>query len=394
MKNESFSQQHFIRTLLDGQKEISNGEVLVRQRALGLEYLNPPFVVVCIAPDFVSTDFAEKDRLIFTMGEYIRKRLTGDGYPCFVCSDSGDNYQVVLSLFGKDSKHLDEYFIDFRHQLSVEFGVELFIAIGKAVVNLRDVCESASDAKEMLSFRFRYADRGVISVTNLVLFRKSAMIGPNAIFEKVIESFTACDLGQMSLRIDNLVEYVRRRPNVSKTSIRRTMIELVVRILNTASNAEIDVEEVLGGREPYNWILQQNHTEIIVEWIMQLSAELMNRMKSQQEKQVNATVKKACDYIADNLHAVDLGLASVSDYVGLSSSYFSQLFKNEMGVGLNNYISDLRIQRAKELLTKTNLTNEEISLQSGFSTVHYFSRVFGKSVGMTPGQYRKKEQQK
>ncbi len=394
MKNEVFSQQHFIRTLLDGQKEISNGEVLVRQRALGLDYLVSPYLVADVAPDYSSTDFAEKDSLIFSMGEYMKKRLTADGYLCFVVADSRSNFQLVLSIRGKDTKKLDEYFIDFRHRLLMEFGVDFFIGIGKTVVNLRDVCESASDAREMLGFRFSYADRGVININNLVPFRKSAMIGPNMVFEKVIESFESCNLGQMSLRIDELVEYVRRRPNVSKTSIRRTMIELMIRILNIASNAEIPVEDVLDGREPYNWILQQNHTEIIVEWIMQVSAELISRMKAQQENRVNATVKKACVYIEEHLSSQDLGLASVSDYAGLSASYFSQLFKNEMGVGLNNYISDLRIQRAKELLTKTNLTNEEISLQSGFSTVHYFSRVFGKSVGMTPGQYRKKEQQK
>ncbi|MBO7700573.1 MAG: helix-turn-helix transcriptional regulator, partial [Eubacteriaceae bacterium] len=145
---------------------------------------------------------------------------------------------------------------------------------------------------------------------------------------------------------------------------------------------------VLDGVDFYNWILRQNHTEVLTEWFMDLCVKLMEKMRVSQKAEENEIISQACEYIAENISDPDLGLQSVSDNAGLSVAYFSQLFKTEKGIGLNSYITENRVTNAMRLLETTELKAEEIAERCGFSTASYFGRVFKKQTGMTPGEYR------
>lgn len=382
-------QRHFIRFLLGGKIEISNEETKARQHKLGLDWLFPPFVVVTIAPVYKGIDFSIKDKVISEYEQYTKQLLKLENLK-FVCiTDEYNNLQIVVSLKDMDINSLDDTFIHIHEKLYLNCELELFIGIGGSVSELRKISLSSADAHQMLAYKYQYADRGVININNIVRFQHNSNIGPTISFERVIGCFQDGDLGRMEIRINELVEEVRNRPNVSKTSIRRTLIELLVHILNVASYVGVDVDDVLDGRDPYYWILEQNHTEVITEWIMEISSKLLSRMNLQIKQEEKDTIRIACDYIEDELGNPMLGLQSVSDKVRLTSTYFSQLFKAETGVGINAYIADKRIGRAKYLLENTQLKLEDIAKQTGFMTASYFSRAFKKYVGITPGQYRK-----
>lgn len=383
-------QQHFIRVLLGGKIEISHDETVIRQNVLELGWLSPPFVVVDIAPVYKGIDFFEKDNQISEYEQYVKQLLKSEGLE-FVCIADEYNYlQIVISLNDKSVNYLDDIFIRIHEKLYVSWGFELFIGIGSVAFELRKIAQSAADAHLMLAYKYQYADRGVININNLVRFQHNSNIGPTISFERVIGCFQDGDLGHMETRMNELVEEVRNRPNVSKTSIRRTLVELTVRILNVASYAGVDVDDVLLGRDPYFWVLEQTHTEVIIEWIMKISSELLSRMSFQIKQEEKDTIRVACDYIEEELHSPSLGLQSISEKVGLTGTYFSQLFKAEMGVGVNVYIVDKRIGRAKFLLESTPLKLEDIARQTGFMSASYFSRAFKKYTGITPSQYRKR----
>ena len=91
-------------------------------------------------------------------------------------------------------------------------------------------------------------------------------------------------------------------------------------------------------------------------------------------------------YINEN-YAGDISLQKISDRFHLNASYISQLIKSETGLTYTRYLTDLRIQKAKELLTSTDLTLLEISEAVGFHDYFYFIKKFKKEVGVTPGKF-------
>ena len=82
--------------------------------------------------------------------------------------------------------------------------------------------------------------------------------------------------------------------------------------------------------------------------------------------------------------------ADVCRHIGYSRSSISHQFKNETGTGIREYLTALRLDDAKNLLKNSNLTVTEIAFIVGFRSSHYFTNVFKKEIGITPGMYRKK----
>ena len=70
-------------------------------------------------------------------------------------------------------------------------------------------------------------------------------------------------------------------------------------------------------------------------------------------------------------------------------SYLSKIFKKHLGATCIEYITQKRMEKAKELLVHTTMTQEEIAHAVGYTNVHYFSMLFKKQLGETPGQYRR-----
>ena len=85
----------------------------------------------------------------------------------------------------------------------------------------------------------------------------------------------------------------------------------------------------------------------------------------------------------------DVSLDSISDILNINSSYFSMLFKKSFGANFVDYLTDLRISAAKELLADPFLAAAEIANMVGYESPNYFTRVFKKTTGMTPTEYRK-----
>lgn len=98
-------------------------------------------------------------------------------------------------------------------------------------------------------------------------------------------------------------------------------------------------------------------------------------------------IRKVQQYIENNFSS-QISLSDIADTVGLNSSYLSRIFKKETGESVTEYLTNCRIEKAKELLKDNNLRLRDISESIGFNDVSYFSNTFKKIVGVSPTEYR------
>ena len=113
------------------------------------------------------------------------------------------------------------------------------------------------------------------------------------------------------------------------------------------------------------------------------------------ERQARATLSRSSreeiNKVLTHIHAhlnEAIKCESMASFVNLSCSYFSRLFKKEMGVSFTDYLMRQRIEHARDLLTHTRMSFEEITWAVGLENVSYFHRAFKKLTGMTPRQAR------
>ncbi len=111
------------------------------------------------------------------------------------------------------------------------------------------------------------------------------------------------------------------------------------------------------------------------------------------QNRLGRAVRRAVHFIEEN-YGRDLPLEEVAKSVGLSPSYFSSSFKRETGKNVVEYITEYRVEKAIELLCTTNLNASEVAYRVGFNDPKYFTRIFKRSVGVTPSLYRRYSQEK
>ncbi len=110
-------------------------------------------------------------------------------------------------------------------------------------------------------------------------------------------------------------------------------------------------------------------------------------VQDSQEEMQRTPVEKAINFINEN-YKNDISLDDISQMVGISAYYFSKLFKNETGTNFIDYLTNLRISKAKELLDLGRLSVKEIGMEVGYPDPNYFSRIFKKNVGKSPSEYK------
>ena len=101
------------------------------------------------------------------------------------------------------------------------------------------------------------------------------------------------------------------------------------------------------------------------------------------------TISRARAYLSEHYANPNLMLQDVTDEVHLSQSHFSTMFAQETGLTFTQYLTALRIGKAKELLEATEMRSSQIAQEVGYNDSHYFSYLFKKTTGMTPSEYRR-----
>ena len=106
------------------------------------------------------------------------------------------------------------------------------------------------------------------------------------------------------------------------------------------------------------------------------------------EKQEERAITGITRYLQEHL-AEEISLSVLAEQFHLNPQYISQLFKSEIGVNFLVYLTNIRMEKAKKLLLSTALSIAEVAEQSGYGDYRVFTKVFKKSEGITPSQYRR-----
>ena len=106
------------------------------------------------------------------------------------------------------------------------------------------------------------------------------------------------------------------------------------------------------------------------------------------EKQEERAITGITRYLQEHL-AEEISLSVLAEEFHLNPQYISQLFKSEIGVNFLAYLTNIRMEKAKKLLLTTSLSIAEVAEQSGYGDYRVFTKVFKKSEGVTPSQYRR-----
>lgn len=181
--------------------------------------------------------------------------------------------------------------------------------------------------------------------------------------EREFEAFLA-DLGEMRLTPSRLVSFLHSQLNGWD------------RIYASVTESHIELPEVF-----HSWLEVQ-------EWLTNVRGLLHEAMgKAKYSEEVKDCIVRAVQYMHEEISG-SVHASEIAGRVNMSRSYFSQCFKDIVGMTFNEYLRHLRIEKAKEYLQFTQKSIQWITENTGYMDQKYFSRVFQEKTGMLPSEYR------
>lgn len=129
--------------------------------------------------------------------------------------------------------------------------------------------------------------------------------------------------------------------------------------------------------------------EKVVLWLVSLGNYYIDLIsKNQAIDEAEAVINRAIDFIQNNYSSLELSLEKIAQASFVSSAYLNRLFNKKKGLTVMEFVKNVRIEHAKQLLRQSERTTEEIAEKVGYNSRSYFSKLFKKEVGISPNEYR------
>ncbi len=264
------------------------------------------------------------------------------------------------------------------------FNVRLTVGIGSVVDSPLKISDSYQDARvaftsATLEDPFRDYDQvkpeDIKNSFNITLFKND--------LTKAFEEF---DTGILYDTLTQIIELFRSNPLRYLQAI-----DGACNILYLALSLLPSGEETLAGifsddPDNYRSIYRMGNVEQVSDWMVRLRDGLCETLKSKRITYKEHVISNIQKYIQNHIDE-RLTLNEVSAVFGLSPNYLSVLFKKTCGIGFSEYITQMKISRARTMLLEQDMKVYEVADQLGFESAFYFSKVFKKVAGVSPREF-------
>ena len=283
---------------------------------------------------------------------------------------------------------------------------EWFLAVGQSVDRLSQIQKSYHTASRAFSQRYLY-DENILYYDEMETMEHPGgqaetednaylqKVDVNALNPAILQKFLSNGLQEET---ENFVKdyfyAIGREPmeslvfrNYVILNVRFSVISFIKGLgCDTNEMESADTEEVLAE--------SGKNMESAIAYAKKMISQAIEIRDQNSGNKNRSILKTAVDFIDSHYMDEEISLNTVANVANVSSNHFSALFSQNMGQTFIEYLTTLRMNKAKELLRCTGMRSSEIAGEIGYKDAHYFSYLFKKTQGMTPSDYRKAREDK
>ena len=302
-----------------------------------------------------------------------------------------DNEEQMSERVKELSKDLEEIMKNYST-------IAYFGGIGQPVARLRELEESFREAERALAARFTMELNRIISVEDIRMAQNV-----DTLDDIEITSFGEIEKTRTMLEkflnngaedeIDEFVDvYINELPeeNLKSVLMRQYIImDAYIVMMSFCEKIEgIEGEMQAQSEELKNSMKTIQTLEEIKNYIRMLLKKIIGVRDTISGRRYSDIIEIAKDQIRKTYMSDEISLNTIAAEVGMSPSYFSSIFSKEMGKTFVEYLTEIRMDRAKEFLMCSSMKTSEIGYEVGYKDPHYFSYIFKKTQNCTPKEFR------
>ncbi len=342
------------------------------------------FTVILLADERRPFHASYPEELTAALHDYIRN------FHMHVISGEKRSGMIVFHLFRKDDFSLTtvRMVTDYLQKLLAEQNLSWYLAAGTIVSGIRGLYESYSSAVIALQQCF-FCPPG----TCLIVGDEIPASGqdPQDIYEQLFPAIRNADRQAIESLTGELFRAVSGNTALMRASVMSAYYQLASLILEQRRQRQLPGSGLQSTSEEALISLNQSFS---FPELHALLGEMLGSYLQDIENYVpeNSSVYLIKNYIRSHYADPSLSTKEISDYANLSASYACTVFKNETGQTLNQFLTEYRLDKARELLADPRNNIAEVASRVGYNDSNYFGKAFKKHTGLSPSEYRESRQ--
>ncbi|MBF9014271.1 MULTISPECIES: AraC family transcriptional regulator [unclassified Oceanispirochaeta] len=341
---------------------------------------------------FINLDFKQQILFRISIKEILEEKLR--------CAKTGEllemeshKYIYLINVEKQIESSIQEMANTAIDSIRETLNCESNITIGSIGRSIYDLATSYKEADELLKYLMIFGKGSSITREDIEFERDHFNDGEKTLNKKVsaiIKHINKIEIRKSIHEIESFLEILfNPEHSYSDQIIQQKKIELLNKVLIAAGNLNLKNDEILINSqnlylELHSKITAADISEFYHCLLYQISENTEIEAVSETNEYINAIYS-----ILEKDYGESMNLNQLSERVKLNPSYISRLFKESTGISFTNYLTNLRINKAKNFLIETDKPVQEICKDVGYWNTNYFIKVFKKSEGSTPGEYRK-----
>ena len=341
---------------------------------------------------FINLDFKQQILFRISIKEILEEKLR--------CAKTGEllemeshKYIYLINVEKQIESSIQEMANTAVDAIRETLNCESNITIGSIGRSIYDLASSYKEADELLKYLMIFGKGSSITRKDIEFERDHFNDGEKTLNKKVsaiIKHINKMEIGKSIHEIESFLEILfNPEHSYSDQIIQQKKIELLNKVLIAAGNLNLKNDDILINSQN---LYIELHSKITAADISDFYHCLLHQISENTEieavSETNEYIKTIYS-ILEKDYGESMNLNQLSERVKLNPSYISRLFKESTGISFTNYLTNLRINKAKNFLIETDKPVQEICKDVGYWNTNYFIKVFKKSEGSTPGEYRK-----
>ena len=280
-----------------------------------------------------------------------------------------------------------------QRRCGLDTSLAWYAAVSEPVTRLSELPGCYARAHTILSYRHLLPEQHVLTADVLQKPQRGALPALDEIDASKADPAIIRNFLQAGMREeipDFVSEYLASFGNALDSMLFRqyVLLELRFSAIRTAKSFGYSQEEFLRPLEPSQTFQADVDRETLQKNCAALLRRAIDLREEESGNQYKSMLKRALRYIDQNFTDENLSLNAVAKAANISPNYFSGVFSQEMGKTFVEYLTEKRMERAKELLRYSGKRSSEVAYEVGYRDPRYFSFLFKKTQGCTPSSYR------
>ncbi|WNR46288.1 response regulator [Paenibacillus roseipurpureus] len=391
IENQQLMKESYLNHLLSPEYHQSSEETALRLQQLGESFTSSLFVVACIEIDHMDVKWNQvSERLLwkYAVTNILNEALEETGHHLIF---NGPEGRIICLVEHLGSRELEVPALDGYEKLifliKKYLKFTITIGVGRSQSGFTGIRTSYLEALEALQNKFVLGNDRVIAYgTNALDSGKEALF-PTEINEELLVLLRMHQGDKVEEKLEEVFHSIREQ----RLSLEYTYVismGLISVCLSYITEMGHPIADCFGEAfYPYSEIKRLGSIESTSAWIKELFGKAMQYTHKHKKTRSSKIAQSAKDYIEANYGDTELQLDQIAQQVYINPSYLRAVFKKEIGMTVTDYVTHVRMHKAKELLGKGNIRLSDIAEQIGVSDPSYFSKSFKKFFGYSPSEY-------